>query len=298
MLDKALSDRTELEIHVHDQVLPVRTHPVHIEQLLMNLAVNANDAMRLGGKLTIDADLEVVKRRSRPEIVDPGTWARLRVSDTGVGIESEHLDHIFEPFYTRKKAGGVGLGLATVYAIVKDSGGYIFVDSKLGEGTTFDVLFPLVEGEASEMYRQEAEQQDLVRGSETILLVEDDPSVRGVTRQLLELLGYSVVESEAPEEAIEIYRREHRVIDMVLADVLMPKMDGIQMVEHLREMDRALKVLLMSGNLDAARAERARLLDNVLLLSKPFNLDQLATSVRTTLDTRRRGRPPKPRGLI
>jgi two-component system cell cycle sensor histidine kinase/response regulator CckA len=265
----------------------VRADPGQMEQVIINLAVNARDAMPQGGKLTIETgnvDLDESYTRSHIDVT-PGRYAMLVVSDAGCGMDAETLSHMFEPFYTTKEEGkGTGLGLATVYGIVKQSGGHISVSSDPGKGTTFKIYLPRVE-EGIELVRPGPAAHKASRGTETVLLVEDDVTARDVVREVLQSRGYTVLEATGSNEALEIGERHvSRPIHLMLADVVMPEMSGPRLADRLACLYPKMKVLYMSGHTDAAVARHVKLSRDVPYLQKPFAAEVLARKVRELLD--------------
>ncbi len=294
---QVLGTGIELEAQHRTAGALVRVDPSQLEQAVLNLVENARDAMRRGGKLTLSTEQVTVKQEGERDILPVGHWVLLRVADTGVGIDPHQLETVFEPFFTRKKGSGVGLGLATTYGVVKQSGGYLFCDSELGRGTTFELYLPQVEGAAADIYEGEEERSALPRGSETVLLVEPDDAVLKVVRQLLELLGYRVIEARSVEQAVATYKREHRLINMVLSDTQLGAETGLDLRERLHALNRALRVMFLSGDVEGEVARELAASSPYPIIEKPVRLAELAHKVRKTLDTRRRGRPPKARGL-
>ncbi|MBI1727059.1 MAG: PAS-domain containing protein [Candidatus Rokubacteria bacterium] len=257
-----------------------------LEQVIMNLAVNARDAMPEGGQLAIETGnvtLDAVYALSHPGAV-PGPYAVLAVSDTGVGMDAETLSHAFEPFFTTKETGkGTGLGLAMVYGIVKQSGGYVSVDSELGRGTTFRIYLPRVE-ETAAAGGTTAEPDERPRGSETVLLVEDEDGVRDLAREMLGMLGYTVLAARHPEEAVKIADQHPGPIHVLLTDVVMPGLSGPTLAGRLLSGRPGLKVLYMSGYTDNSIVQHGVLAAGTALVQKPFTLDALARKVREVLD--------------
>ena len=265
----------------------VRADPGQVEQVIMNLAVNARDAMPEGGNLTLEtANVALDESYTRNHIdVLPGRYVMLAVSDTGSGMDAETLSHIFEPFFTTKEEGkGTGLGLATVYGIAKQSGGHIEVSSEPGQGTTFRVYLPRIEA-AYEPAARGAPAEEMPRGTETVLLVEDDVVVCELLREMLQGSGYTVLEAGGARQALRMGERyAPRPIHLLLADVVMPEMSGPQLADHLARVYPKMKVLYISGYTDAAVARHGKLSTKAPYLQKPFAPEVLARKVREVLD--------------
>ena len=263
----------------------VRADPGQLEQVLLNLAINARDAMPSGGSITVetfDAELPEVQARSGPAEVRSGHYVVLAVSDTGQGMDKETMSHIFEPFFTTKEVGqGTGLGLATVYGIVKQSGGYIWVDSKLGQGTTFKIYLPRLQRTAPEPIIM-AEPVH-TGAAETILIVEDETSVRSIMKRALEDVGYRVLEAGRTSEAIQLLTTHGGQISLVLTDVVMPGGSGRELALRLREWTPTIPVLFTSGYTDGEIAQRGLLEPGAAFLQKPFTPAGLVHAVRERL---------------
>jgi two-component system cell cycle sensor histidine kinase/response regulator CckA len=285
MLTRLLGERIELSITAAPDLGYIKADRGHLEQVVMNLSVNARDGMPHGGKLTIElanAALDAARVVDQPGVV-PGDFVRLSVTDTGVGIDPSVRDRIFEPFFTTKeRTGGTGLGLATVFGIVRQSGGFIAVQSALGSGTTFDVYFPRTLG-APEEPGARAGAPESPRGAETILLVEDMDQVRGVTRAILERSGYVVLEARNGDEALELVGRYSARIDLLLSDVVMPRMTGPELAERLGPVRPELKLIFMSGYAEHTGHDGLRP-GGVDFLQKPIAPDALLARVRQVLD--------------
>ena len=271
MLRRLIGEDVELVTELEPGLGSVRADPGQVEQVVMNLAVNARDAMPRGGTLRI--------RTATAE-----RWTRLEVADTGTGMSAETRARIFEPFFTTKGPGeGTGLGLSMVYGIIEQSGGRITVASELGRGTTFEILLPVTESPA----RAEAPAPEApapTDRAETILLVEDEPEVREMTQELLEAEGYRVLSAGRPDEAMERARRLDGPLDLLLTDVVMPQMNGRELAERLTQMRPDVKVLFMSGYTDDAMVRLGVSDTRALFLGKPFTRAMLATKVREALE--------------
>ena len=289
MLRRMIGEDVELHVSQQPNLGRIKADPVQLEQVIMNLVVNARDAMPRGGNLLIETSnvyLDESYAREHVPVV-AGDYVMLAISDTGCGMDEETRQHIFEPFFTTKEVGkGTGLGLSMVYGIVRQSGGTIWVYSEAGQGTTFKIFFPRVAAEVNES--QHASQPlDALRGTETILLVEDADSVRTLTRQVLENAGYHVLEAASAEAAIELCESIHGdKIGLLLTDVVMPGMNVDDMSKILLTKQPGMPVLYMSGYTDDAIVQRGVLEAGVNFLEKPFSPASLALKVREVLDHR------------
>jgi signal transduction histidine kinase/ActR/RegA family two-component response regulator len=288
MLRRLISEDIDVRVQLEPGPCWVKADPGQIEQVLVNLAVNAQDAMPHGGTLTMqtaDVDLtEAYARTLRPVGAWPGAYVMLRVSDTGTGLTSDAQAHLFEPFFTTKEPGkGTGLGLATVYAIVKQNGGCISVDSELAHGTAFTIHLPRVR-EACDPAEPVAAQAAPQLGSETILLVEDEGRLRELVGRVLQLSGYTVLEARNPGEAVLTADGYSGAIHLLLTDVVMPGTDGCALAELVTQSRRDLKVLYMSGHTDHAALLQGALDDSIAFLAKPFTSSVLLRKVRQVLD--------------
>jgi len=267
---------------------PVRADAGQIDQVIMNLAVNARDAMPSGGKLTIETSNvsldEEYARFHGP--LKPGDYVLTTISDTGVGMDTDTQSHIFEPFFTTKGPKGTGLGLSTVYGIIKQSGGYIWVYSELGKGTTFKIYLPRVAstGETAAHVATPIEHSKVEPGTETILLVEDEANLRYLARQFLEKQGYKVIEAADGAVAMQIAVAHDAIIHLLLTDVIMPGMNGRELAQRISEIRPNVKVLYMSGYTENVIGQNGTLDAGVRLLQKPFNLRDLKSKVREVLD--------------
>ncbi len=286
MLRRVIGEDIELVTLLAEDLGRVKTDPGQIQQVIMNLALNARDAMPNGGKLTIEtANVELDEAYARAHIaVQPGRYVMLSMSDTGVGMGAEVREKIFEPFFTTKeKDKGTGLGLSTVYGIVKQSGGNIWVYSEPGRGSTFKIYLPRVD-EPLEEVREAVVRTELPHGSETILVVEDDEAVRNLASQILKSQGYRVLEASSGEEALGFYGVMKEPIHLVLTDVVMPRMSGRELADHLISLYPEMKRLYMSGYTDDATVHHGVLEEGVSYIQKPFTMEGLAKKVREVLD--------------
>jgi two-component system cell cycle sensor histidine kinase/response regulator CckA len=285
MLRRIIGEDIELRTILAPDLGLVETDQGKMEQVIMNLVVNARDAMPGGGKITIEtANVELDEEYARSHIaVIPGTYAMVSVSDTGVGMTKEVQEHVFEPFFTTKEKGkGTGLGLSTVYGIVKQSRGNIWVYTESGKGTTFKVYLPRAERLISEKKKKDKKAEALT-GSETILIVEDDEMVRKFAERALKGFGYRILIAANGEEAIRIAGEHEGPIDLMLTDVVMPGMNGQEIEERLRTLRPDIKVLYMSGYTDNAIVDHGVLNKGKAFLQKPFTIDALGRKVKEAL---------------
>ncbi len=286
LLRRLIGENIEIEIVTVPELGCVKADKGQISQVILNLCVNARDAMPHGGLLTIEAsnvDLDATYAAAHVG-VQPGSYILLAVTDTGQGMDTETKQRIFEPFFTTKQAGkGTGLGLATIYGIVQQSGGSIWVESEPGSGSTFEIYLPRVE------CIEDAPETDprilsTPRGTETILLVEDEPSVRLLAARLLKQEGYKVLEAQSGEHALRMYRQYAGTIHLVFTDVVMPGMDGGTLAAHLKSLHPGLKVLFMSGYAENAEVHHEEIGDKDAFLAKPFTPEVVLQRVRQALD--------------
>jgi nitrogen-specific signal transduction histidine kinase/CheY-like chemotaxis protein len=285
MLRRLIGEHIDLVARRAPGLRCVRADAGQLEQVIVNLAVNARDAMREGGRLTLET-LNVTLPPGNPFGLPPGEAIELRVSDTGCGMDAAVQAKIFEPFFTTKEPGkGTGLGLSTVYGIVTQSGGAIAVESAVGCGTTFRIVLPSVADAEAAAAPAAAPVQ--ARGTETVLLVEDEQGVRDLTRLALQQAGYTVLAASGPEEAIRLATAHERRIDLILTDVVMPFMSGPALAEWLAARFPEAKVLYMSGYTDEALVPHGVPLEGVAFLHKPFTPTTLAQRVREVLDAAR-----------
>jgi len=276
-------------IHGRD-LSPIRADQGQVEQVIINLAVNARDAMSEGGELTIETYTEtlVATERRGVEAIPAGDYVVVRVADTGVGIPKEHFEHIFEPFFTTKEVGeGTGLGLSTVYGIVKQTGGYIVVDSTPGEGTTFTILLPAHAADTTA--RAAAEKADApgaveTTGAGTVLVVEDEDAVRLFSARALRAKGYKVLEACTGEAAIELMGVVEEPFDLLITDAVMPEMDGPTLIKNVRDRTPEMPVICISGYAEETFRKRLGEDQDIHFLPKPFSLAQLAGKVKEVMD--------------
>ncbi len=286
MLSRLLGDHIELALDLLPEPGPVKIDPGLMAQAVVNLSINARDAMPDGGKLRIAinaVDLNAQAAADDPQL-QPGPHFELVLSDTGSGMDQETLARVFEPFFTTKEPGkGTGLGLSTVHGIVRQSGGQARIASEVGRGTDFTIILPRV-AEPVEPLAQQAQRSAKLDGSETILLVEDKADLRLIVRRFLERQGYTVLEASHGGEALQLYERNKGHIHLLITDVIMPKMGGQELADWLAPLRPEMKVLYMSGYM-AEEVNRYGLLDSgAAFIQKPFTRDVLLGKVRKLLD--------------
>ena len=285
MLRRLIGEDLELRTVLESDLGSIKADPGQIEQIIMNLVVNARDALPQGGKLTIETkNVSLDDDYTKHHIaVVPGPFVMLAVSDTGIGMDEQTKARIFEPFFTTKLAGkGTGLGLSTVYGIVKQSGGNILVYSEAGRGTTFKVYLPRVD-EGDQEYKRSAESVEDLQGSGTILLAEDEEMVRTLASQVLEMYGYQVLEAANGGAALLICERHKERIHLLITDVVMPEMSGPELADRLAQLRPKMKVLFMSGYTDDAIVHQGVLDEGTPFIQKPFAPDDLARKVKEVL---------------
>ncbi|MFZ5792794.1 MAG: response regulator [Pseudomonadota bacterium] len=292
LLRRLIGANIELQMSHGRDLFPVKVDHGQLEQVIINLAVNARDAMPEGGKLLIRTSnvSSTLPNLRGAEIMPPGDYVRIEVIDTGTGIAPDIIDNIFEPFFSTKEVGaGTGLGLATVYGIVKQTGGFIFVDSKLGEGTAFSIYLPrhaVAQSEPQARREGEILQPRDLTGMGTVLLVEDEDAVRLFGARALRNKGYNVFEARSGEAALEILKAGKQPIDLLITDVVMPRMDGPTLIREVRAMRPELKVIFISGYAEDDFRKRLGEGAEIHFLPKPFSLSQLAEKVKEVMRER------------
>jgi nitrogen-specific signal transduction histidine kinase/ActR/RegA family two-component response regulator len=285
LLQRLIGEDVQLATQLYGELGRVKADPGQTEQVIMNLAVNARDAMPKGGKLVITTSNAFLDAASLPrQTVVPGPYVRVDVSDSGVGMTPEVMSRIFEPFFTTKEQGkGTGLGLSTVYGIVQQSGGYVDVQSEIGKGSTFSVYLPRVD-ERAEAPVAGSTLPERQAGTETILLVEDEDGVRNLARQLLQKHGYSVLDTRHGGEALLVCERHQGAIHLLLTDVILSQMSGRDLARRLAQIRPQMKVLYMSGYSGDAVEQHGVFDLGVHFLQKPFSAEGLISKVREVLD--------------
>ena len=288
---RLLGEDISVQCHFDRTGLHTKVDPGQLTQIILNLVVNARDAMRYGGRLTLEtASLTIdasAEREIGSEELDPGEYVRLSVTDNGVGMSDEVKQHLFEPFFTTKDEGrGSGLGLATSYGIVRQSGGHICVESQLGKGTTVHIFLPKVPAPPPPSYKRPGGKK-MPTGVESILVLEDDISVRHISVRVLRSLGYEVIEAANPDDAQQLIgERGGKKIDLLLTDMVMPHMSGRHFADWLRQTSPQTKVVFISGYLEESLQPSDRRDQGMFFLPKPFDSEQLATKIREALDSR------------
>ncbi len=287
LLSRVLGERTRLDILLNSRRPTIRIDRTQLEQIVVNLAVNARDAMPDGGDLTIETSDVELDRAMAQEHHDltPGRYVLLAVTDTGIGMDAETKKQIFEPFFTTKDIEhGTGLGLSTVYGIIRQSGGHVLVYSEPGTGTCFKIYLPYVDAAVTDQAPGPIRDADLPRGSETVLLTEDEEAIRRLGSRMLTQLGYTVLAAGAGDEALDLAASHPGEIHLLLSDVVMPEMNGIELWERLRVERPTLPALFISGWASGAVVKHGILDGQVPFLQKPFSVHQLAVKVRDVLD--------------
>lgn len=284
MMQRVIGENIEIQMFLNDSIGNIKADPSQVEQVIMNLAVNARDAMPNGGKLYFESDsVELDEEYCKSHVdISPGFYVLLSVTDTGDGIAPEILDNIFDPFFTTKQKGeGTGLGLATVYGIVTQMKGHIYVYSEPGRGTSFKIYFPEVSEEVDVIKKEKA---SMLPGTETILVVDDEPSILKLVKDTLQPLGYNVMTVDHPEEALEMVKNMTTDIDLLLTDVIMQTMNGAELSEGIKLTQPNVKVLYMSGYTDNVIAQKGIIREGVNFIHKPIFPTVLTNKIRSILD--------------
>jgi CheY-like chemotaxis protein len=285
MLRRLIGEDIDLGWHPGPSLWKVKIDPSQVDQLLANLTVNARDAVEKAGRIVIEtanALLDEAYCADKPECL-PGEYVALAVSDNGCGMDKETLAYIFEPFFTTKREGqGTGLGLATVYGIVKQNEGFIMVDSEPGRGTTFRAYLPRYQ-DASLEDKDKKTEVKIQGGTETVLIVEDEQTVLKLTQTMLETLGYNVLASREVDQALRLVGEYDGSIDLLISDVVMPNMNGKELSERIMAVRPGIKCLFMSGYTADVIARQGVLDEDIQFISKPFTFKQLAAKVREVL---------------
>jgi len=287
LLKRIIPKMITIELHLEEGLKVINADPAQVEQIMMNLGVNARDAMPEGGRLVIETEtINLDKEYCRAHLgAVPGEYVLLSISDTGSGMDKETVEHIFEPFYTTKEADkGTGLGLSMVYGIVKSHGGYIMCYSEPGEGTTFKIYLPAIETVSIEYGAKREEQEEIQGGSETILLVDDEVFLQDLGKELLGRFGYTVLIADRGESALEIYKKKRDEISLVILDIIMPGMGGKKCLEELLRMNPLVKVVFTSGYSINGPTREAPHAGAKGFINKPYELRQMLKVVREALD--------------
>jgi two-component system, cell cycle sensor histidine kinase and response regulator CckA len=289
MLRRVIGEDIELKLALRSDLGRTKADPCQIEQVIMNLAVNARDAMPTGGKLTVTTDNY---ESAGEDGLAPGPYVTLAISDTGSGMDENTRAHVFEPFFTTKARGkGTGLGLSTAYGIVKQAGGEIRIESEPGKGASFRIWLPRTR-KSPKSHPALAPRRPR-KGTEMILLVEDEPEVRRLTREMLSRLGYRVLEASDAAQALALWSGARDSIDLLVTDVIMPHMSGRELAEKLTAIRPDLKVLYMSGYTGEIIARHGVGQSETALLQKPFTREALGLKVRSILDADRKAIPAR-----
>jgi len=286
MLRRLIGEDIELVDDLDPEIPPVVVDPSRIAQVILNLVVNARDAMPAGGKLILKTspvtlDDNAVRRIGE---LKPGRYVLLQVSDNGIGMDEKTRKRVFDPFFTTKEAGqGTGLGLSTVYGIVKQSGGAVRVESRTGEGTTLQIYLPCMGGVGKEPERTVLSVAPMTEDQETVLLVEDESMIRGLLQEVLRKSGFTVLTANSGDEAIRICDRYSGTIHLMLTDVVMPRMSGCELVGRLAPSRPEMKILYMSGYAKDATVHHVTMASNAEMIEKPFSASYLVSRVQAVL---------------
>ena len=287
MIMRLIGEHIILDLHLDENLWCIQVDPGQIEQVIMNLAINARDAMPGGGSLVMETRNCPIRESLtgiHPEMT-AGEYVTIKVSDSGVGMDKEVMARIFDPFFTTKEVGkGTGLGLSTVYGIVKQSGGYVYVDSESGRGTIFEIYFPRMEGDI-EISRRRSAKRQLPGGDETVLVVEDDEAVRNMAVRTLKQLGYRVFEARSGGDALIICEKRRNPVDLIITDIVMPGMSGDEVLDSIRKNWPSVKAIYMSGYTPGYVYQEGKLDPNVPYIQKPFRPVNFARKIRDVLDS-------------
>jgi len=290
MLKRLLGEDIEIEMYLEKNLGKIKADPTHLQQVIMNLATNAKDAMPEGGKLIIETfNVQLTEDYARTHFgVEPGPYVMISFTDTGTGIPKDIIPHIFEPFFTTKEKGeGTGLGLSTVYGIVKQLGGHIYVYSEEGRGTTFKIYFPRTDEKIEEEKKEEKIEEKIVVPSEkTVLIIEDDESVLKVTSEMVRSMGFKVIEAQNEEQAVEVAKNTGERIDIIITDVVIPGIKAPVLIAKLKKFHPNAKVLFMSGYTENAIAQYGILYPGINFIQKPFSKEELERKILEILKTR------------
>jgi CheY-like chemotaxis protein len=286
LLERTIPKMIGIHVKLEESLHTIYADPIQIEQIVLNLAVNAKDAMPDGGRLTIETRNVTIDEpycRKYPE-VQPGDYACLSISDTGHGMESEVLEHVFEPFFSTKKPGeGTGLGLSTVFGLVKIHGGHITCESEPGKGTVIEIYFPAIEQEVG--WTVDATNEMPAFGTETILLIDDEEFVRTWGKELLSHAGYTVVDAADGRGGLQVYKEKKEEISLVVLDLIMPEMGGKQCLEELLRFDPNLKAIIASGFPIDRKSREDLEKHSKAIIAKPFHAHELLRVVRRVIDS-------------
>jgi CheY-like chemotaxis protein len=289
LLESSLGKNVQIELDLRADVPPIAANTTQVQQAILNLCLNARDAMPEGGKIYIaTAGLDLAEdsfAEYQDLSADPGQYVRIRVTDTGIGIPQENLEKIFDPFFTTKEVGkGSGLGLAMVYGIVQNSRGYVQVKSEEGKGTVFDLLFRIASDKESQ--QSLGQMRPGLAGEETVLLVDDEDMVRDLGKEILRSYGYQVILASDGLEALEIYENNGDSIDLIILDLLMPKLGGKETLLRLQAINPVVKVIICSGYGSRTNGMQQFLDTGINIVHKPFKPEKLVTAVRQVLDAK------------
>jgi CheY-like chemotaxis protein len=287
ILERLAGEPIELHFNLSSKPQRVKVDLVQMEQIIINLVLNARDATPYKGQITITTKTIDNKNVKSNEVIDPSVnhFVMISVRDTGVGILPEMIDRIFDPFFTTKEPGqGTGLGLSSVYGIVKQSQGYVNVESKIDEGTEFCIYLPLMDNDILEQNQDESPAPSL-HGSERILLVEDDQVIRELVPRVLKHYGYQVLSATDGLEALELYMQQNQNFDLLITDVILPKMSGRDLANQLCSLQQTLQVLFISGHTEKDIVKYGMLQDDIHFLQKPFTSEELTKKVRSIFES-------------